>query len=74
MENPLIGLGINKAMVEKYYEENKQELSLEVRIKEMMKDVETRWTTFSQYVTVQNLFLVRETPLDLSPTLLHITP
>eukprot|EP00210_Caulerpa_lentillifera_P009459 g9019.t1 len=58
MENVLVGIGINKSKVEVYYKHNKPEESLELRVNEISKDIKSRWSTFTQYVTVQNLFLL----------------
>lgn len=58
MQDIILGMGLDELHVRGMYEASGETELLEARMKEMIKDLESRRSTFVQYVTVQNLFLV----------------
>lgn len=58
MQDIILGMGMDELHVRGMYEASNETEVLEARIQEMIKDLESRRSTFAQYVTIQNLFLV----------------
>lgn len=58
MDDILGGMGMKAQAVKDYYKDHGLPNTLDKRVEEMRKDLHNRVRTFSQYVTVQYLFLV----------------